>query len=187
MERARREFAGRRFAALQRIAPAHRRYLAEDADHNLAGIGARRLRHPHRHAHNTAQGRLRTHPARPRPSRAGKSSRRMGETQPRAGRDGARPFRPDREIITVVYALFAGRLAAEDLFSATAARMSALNAFSSILSPSRKSMARLVLPSRLELKRLVGSPNEAPLAKVNFTTFLYVSPVQMIPASDHTG
>src|SRR5207244_1323482 len=48
-------------------------------------------------------------------------------------------------------------------------------------------MARLVLPSRLELKRLVGSPNEAPLAKVNFTTFLYVSPVQMIPASDHTG
>src|SRR5207244_6841264 len=48
-------------------------------------------------------------------------------------------------------------------------------------------MARLVLPSRLELKRLVGSPNEARLAKVNFTTFLYVSPVQMIPACDHTG
>jgi len=31
--------------------------------------------------------------------------------------------------------------------------MSALNAFSSTLSPSEKSMARLVLPSRLELKR----------------------------------
>src|SRR6059036_1603921 len=34
--------------------------------------------------------------------------------------------------------------------------MSAFNAFSSILSPSRKSMARLVLPSRLELKRPEG-------------------------------
>src|ERR1700674_4885351 len=65
--------------------------------------------------------------------------------------------------------------------------MSAFNAFSSILSPSWKSMARLVLPSRLELKRLEGSSNEAPLAKVIFTTFLYVSPVQIIPACDHTG
>src|SRR5437667_2864802 len=65
--------------------------------------------------------------------------------------------------------------------------MSAFNAFSSILSPSWKSMARLVLPSRLELKRSEGSSNEAPLAKVIFTTFLYVSPVQIIPACDHTG
>src|SRR5437762_4017222 len=48
-------------------------------------------------------------------------------------------------------------------------------------------MARLVLPSRLELKRPEGSFNEAPLAKVIFTTFLYVSPVQIIPACDHTG
>src|SRR3954468_11963414 len=48
-------------------------------------------------------------------------------------------------------------------------------------------MARLVLPSRLELKRPEGSSKEAPLAKVIFTTFLYVSPVQMIPACDHTG
>src|ERR1700716_3391654 len=65
--------------------------------------------------------------------------------------------------------------------------MSAFNAFSSILSPPWKSMARLVLPSRLELKRPEGSSNEAPLAKVIFTTFLYVSPVQLIPACDHTG
>src|SRR6516225_8289061 len=65
--------------------------------------------------------------------------------------------------------------------------MSAFNAFSSILPPSWKSMARLVLPSRLELKRPEGSFSEAPLAKVIFTTFLYVSPVQMIPACDHTG
>src|SRR5437899_7868020 len=48
-------------------------------------------------------------------------------------------------------------------------------------------MARLVLPSRLELQRPEGSSNEAPLAKVIFTTFWYVSPVQIIPACDHTG
>src|SRR4249920_696423 len=48
-------------------------------------------------------------------------------------------------------------------------------------------MGRLVLPWRLELKRREESSNEAPLAKVIFTTFLYVSPVQMIPACDHTG
>src|SRR4051794_16497846 len=48
-------------------------------------------------------------------------------------------------------------------------------------------MARLVLPSRLELKRREGSCKEAPLTKVIFTTFLYVSPVQIIPACDHTG
>ncbi len=82
--------------------------------------------------------------------------------------------------LSVAYALVPARWAAEDVFSATAARMSALSAFSSISSPSWKSMARLVLPSRLELKRPEGSSNEAPLAKVIFTTFLYVSPVQII-------
>src|ERR1700704_2757991 len=74
-----------------------------------------------------------------------------------------------------------------EVFNATAARMSACRAFSSILSPSWKSMARLALPSRLELKRPEGSGSEAPLAKVIFTTFLYVSPVQIMPACDHTG
>src|ERR1700676_2868418 len=44
-----------------------------------------------------------------------------------------------------------------------------------------------MLPSRLELKRPEESSNEAPLAKVNFTTALYVSPVQMIPACSHPG
>src|SRR6185295_4546828 len=48
-------------------------------------------------------------------------------------------------------------------------------------------MARRVLPSRLELKRPDGSSSAAPLAKVIFTTLLYVSPVQMIPPCDHTG
>jgi hypothetical protein len=77
----------------------------------------------------------------------------------------------------------------QELFvlSATAARISALNALSSILSPSWISMARLTLPSRLVLNRPEGSLSEAPLAKVNFTALLYVSPVQMIPACSHTG
>src|ERR1700683_5391551 len=48
-------------------------------------------------------------------------------------------------------------------------------------------MARLMLPSRLELKRPEVSANEARLAKVSFTTALYVSPVQIIPACSHTG
>src|SRR5437867_3957968 len=48
-------------------------------------------------------------------------------------------------------------------------------------------MARLTLPSRLELKRSEGSFREAPLAKVIFTTFLYVSPVQISPLCDQTG
>ena len=48
-------------------------------------------------------------------------------------------------------------------------------------------MARLTLPSRLVLNRPEGSLSEAPLAKVNFTALLYVSPVQMIPACSHTG
>src|SRR5262245_57362988 len=48
-------------------------------------------------------------------------------------------------------------------------------------------MARLVFPSRLELKRPEGSFRAAPLAKVIFTTFLQVSPVQINPSWDHTG
>src|SRR5438128_10450033 len=76
---------------------------------------------------------------------------------------------------------------ARDVFSVTAARIRAFNASSSIFSPSWTSMARLVLPSRLELKRPDGSSSAAPLEKVSFTTFLYVSPVQINPSCDHTG
>src|SRR5438876_3684115 len=65
--------------------------------------------------------------------------------------------------------------------------MRAFRASSSSLSPSWKSMARLALASRLELKRPEGSFREAPLAKVIFTTFLYVSPVQISPLCDQTG
>src|SRR5829696_5333038 len=60
--------------------------------------------------------------------------------------------------------------------------MSALNASPSTSSPSRRSIARLVLPSRLELNRPEGSLSEAPLAKVSFTMLLYVSPVQISPS-----
>src|SRR5213592_2574883 len=49
------------------------------------------------------------------------------------------------------------------------------------------SIARRTFPSRLELKRRAGSFRDAPLAKVNFTMDLYVSPVQMIPSCDHVG
>src|SRR5262245_28123360 len=75
----------------------------------------------------------------------------------------------------------------DDSFRLTAARINALNERSSIASPSRLSIARLVLPSRLELKRPEGSLSDAPLAKVSFTTALYVSPVQISPSCDQTG
>src|SRR4051812_30932702 len=65
--------------------------------------------------------------------------------------------------------------------------MSDLKAPASTSSPSWMSIARLTFPSRLELKSLAGSSNEAPLANVNFTTDLYDSPVQMMPSCDQTG
>src|SRR5207245_10907885 len=74
-----------------------------------------------------------------------------------------------------------------ETFSATAARMSAFRAGASISSPSWMSMARRAFPSRLELKWWEGAFREAPLEKVIFTTFLYVSPVQTIPLCDQTG
>ena len=49
-------------------------------------------------------------------------------------RDGLTPLR--LKSFSVIYALVPGRSAAEDVFSAMAARMSAFNAFSSMLSPS---------------------------------------------------
>src|SRR5690242_3754526 len=48
-------------------------------------------------------------------------------------------------------------------------------------------MARLTLPSRLELKSRDGSFSRAPLKNVSFTTFLYVSPVHIPPSCDQTG
>src|SRR5215470_17889932 len=71
--------------------------------------------------------------------------------------------------------------------SATAARMRSFKAASLSTSPSWMSMARRRFPSRLELNRPEGSFNEAPLANVILTTFLYVSPVQTMPPCDQTG
>src|SRR5437870_3215031 len=81
-----------------------------------------------------------------------------------------------------VYRFFAG-----GPFWATAAFTSALNAPASTFSPSWMSIALRVLPSRLELKRRDGSGRLAPLANVSFTTLVYASPVQTIPAWDHPG
>jgi len=58
------------------------------------------------------------------------------------------------------------------LFAFIAARTRALKAAALIVSPSRMSMARRALPSRLALKRFLGSASAAPLAKVNLTTTL---------------
>jgi hypothetical protein len=63
-------------------------------------------------------------------------------------------------------------VAGYDAFSSAAERTRALKASSSVPSPSWKSIARLMLPSRLELKRPAGSSNEAPLKKVSFTLSL---------------
>src|SRR3954451_19763465 len=58
------------------------------------------------------------------------------------------------------------------LFSATAARTSALKASPSTSSPSRMSIARLVPPSRLALNSCLGSASAAPRAKVSLTLSL---------------
>ena len=60
----------------------------------------------------------------------------------------------------------------EDLLNAAAARTSVLKAASSRSSPSRMSIARRVLPSRLELNSRDGSASEAPFAKVSLTALL---------------
>ena len=72
---------------------------------------------------------------------------------------GEQSFSRFHDAPQALFGLFLERTgrARTDMFSATAARMSAFNASSSIVSPSRISMARRVLPSRLELNRLLGS------------------------------
>ena len=77
----------------------------------------------------------------------------------------SRKTRPEATTRAAIYFFF-------DWFKSTAARTRAFSAFSSTFSPSRMSMARRALPSRLELNSLVGSGSDAPLAKVSFTTLL---------------
>src|SRR4029079_2033409 len=75
----------------------------------------------------------------------------------------------------------------DDSFRAAASRTRDLKARSLSLSPSKMSMARRTLPSRLELKRPEGASSDAALGNVSFTLSLYVSPVQMMPSCSHVG
>src|SRR5208282_4907269 len=70
---------------------------------------------------------------------------------------------------------------------ATAALARFFRARSLILSPSWKSIALHLLPSRPALKSLSGSGRWAPLEKVSFTLSLWALPTAMIPSRDHTG
>ena len=102
------------------------------------------------------------------------------------------PFRCGRPFVLYTahsraYFFLPARCARAALLAAAAARMSCLKAASSIFSPSRRSIARRVLPSRLELKSFFGSGIEAPRAKVSFTACLYDSPVQTMPSWDQMG
>src|SRR5947207_6185710 len=56
-----------------------------------------------------------------------------------------------------------------------------------ILSPSKKSIARHVLPPKPALKSLSVSGRLAPWAKVSFTLSLWALPTAIIPSRDHTG
>src|SRR5882672_983326 len=56
-----------------------------------------------------------------------------------------------------------------------------------ILSPSKKSLARHVLPPKPALKSLSGSGRLAPWEKVSFTFSLCALPTAIIPSRDHTG
>ena len=66
---------------------------------------------------------------------------------------------------TRAYFFLAARCARAAELAATAARMSCLKAASLIFSPSRRSIARRTLPSRLELRCCHGSASEAPLSE----------------------
>src|SRR5579872_2771561 len=68
-----------------------------------------------------------------------------------------------------------------------AARTRVLRPRSLILSPSKRSIARHILPPRPALKSLSGSGRLAPWAKVSLTLSLWALPTAIIPSQDHTG
>src|SRR5208283_604055 len=68
-----------------------------------------------------------------------------------------------------------------------AARTRFLRARSLSLSPSKKSIARHVLPPNPALKSMSGSARLAPWEKVSFTLSLCALPTAIIPSRDHTG
>ena len=111
-----------------------------------------------------------------------RGARRLASRQPRSAADvddrvtGADPVGGAKVLVVSaqlgvveVEAARRGHSAGYYAFRSAAERTRALKASSSMPSPSWRSMARLVLPSRLELKRPAGSSREAPLAKVSFT------------------
>ena len=65
--------------------------------------------------------------------------------------------------------------------------MSARNAVSLTMSPSRKSTARTVALSSRALNTCSGSSSSAPFGNVSRTALLSASPMQMFPSRDHTG
>src|SRR5580693_434808 len=65
--------------------------------------------------------------------------------------------------------------------------MSARNAASFTMSPSRKSTARTVALSSRVLNTCFGSFTSAPFGNVSRTALLSASPIQMFPSRDHTG
>src|SRR5277367_1744528 len=68
-----------------------------------------------------------------------------------------------------------------------AARTSSFSPGLLSLSPSKRSIARHVPPSRPALKSLSGSGRRAPFEKVSFTLSLWALPTAIIPSRDHTG
>jgi hypothetical protein len=93
-------------------------------------------------------------------------------TSERTPKGPADCYRFGREAGVSLFVQSGTPVAGYDAFNSAAERTRALNASSSMSSPSWRSMARLTLPSRLELKRPAGSFREAPLAKVSFTLSL---------------
>src|SRR5271168_3366556 len=74
-----------------------------------------------------------------------------------------------------------------DWLYSMAARTRFFRARALILSTSKRSMARPLLPPRPALKSLSGSGRLAPLEKVSFTLSLWALPTAIIPSRDQTG
>src|SRR4029077_10292478 len=91
-------------------------------------------------------------------SRRSRKIRRLRPLFPRHPRDERNCVHPGDDVRGIHQAFFFFAP-----FSAAAARISVLNASALISTPSGISIARLVLPSRLELNSFAGSFSDAPL------------------------
>ena len=123
--------------------------------------------------------------ATPLSARSAKGTHRRATVRDRVSRSRSRSVRVHVRVIgdrQPQGSYFFGDAPRAAELAATADRINALKAASLSFSPSRKSMARRVFPSRLELNNFLGSGREAPRKKVSFTTCLYDSPVQTPPS-----